>query len=41
MNFITILTYMELLSRCGRAVRIEGEIPVYRITDKGKEALDI
>lgn len=39
MNFLTILPYMELLSRCGLAVRIEGEIPVYRITDKGEEAL--
>ena len=38
MNFFTILPYMEHLSRCGRAVRIEGKIPVYRITDKGEEA---
>jgi len=39
LNFLTILPYMELLSRCGLVVRIEGEIPVYRITDKGEEAL--
>jgi predicted transcriptional regulator len=30
---------MELLSRCGLMVRIEGKIPLYRITDKGEEAL--
>lgn len=39
MNFHTIKPFMEHLSRCGLAVRIEGEIPVYRITDKGEEAL--
>jgi len=39
MNFLSIIPYMELLSRCGLAVRVEGEIPVYRITDKGEEAL--
>jgi predicted transcriptional regulator len=39
MNFLTIIPYMELLSNCGLAVRVEGKIPMYRITDKGEEAL--
>ena len=36
MNFHTIQPYLELLSHCSLTVRIEGEIPVYRITDRGE-----
>jgi len=39
LNFQTVIPYMELLRRNGLAVRIEGEIPRYRTTEKGAEAL--
>gem|GEM_PF-4173222 len=38
-NFHTIIPYLDLLTHSGLVVRTEGEIPVYRTTEKGKVAL--
>ena len=39
LNFHTIIPYMEILTHRGLLVREEGEIPLYRTTDKGETAL--
>jgi len=39
LNFHTIQPYLELISRNDLMVKIEGNIPKYRTTGKGEEAL--
>jgi predicted transcriptional regulator len=39
LNFRTVVPYLDLLTQSGLVVRTEGEIPVYRTTEKGEEAL--
>ena len=39
LNFRTIRPYLELISRNDLMVKIEGNIPKYRTTGKGEEAL--
>lgn len=39
LNFRTVVPYLDLLTQSGLVVREEGEIPVYRTTEKGEAAL--
>jgi predicted transcriptional regulator len=39
LNFRTVVPYLDLLTQSGLVVRAEGEIPVYRTTEKGEAAL--
>ena len=39
LNFRTVVPYLDLLTNRGLVVREEGEIPVYRTTEKGEKAL--
>jgi predicted transcriptional regulator len=39
LNFHTVMPYLELLTRNGLAVKIEGNVLRYKITAKGETAL--
>ena len=39
LNFRTVVPYLDLLTQSGLVVREEGDIPVYRTTEKGEAAL--
>lgn len=39
LNFHTVVPYLELITRNGLVERKEGEVPRYRTTAKGEEAL--
>ncbi len=39
LNFHTVVPYLELITRNSLAVRVEGDVPRYKTTAKGEEAL--
>lgn len=39
LNFHTVVPYLELVIRNDLVMRIDGEVPMYKMTPKGSEAL--